>query len=118
MPTFYLDNSQSLAFFLPELVLTIGAVLVFLLDLAVRTHPRRIQILSGCTFVVLGLAALATYHIANRPYQGMDLQEVTAVVRPVALFHKLIVLDPWAIFFKYLSLAITALGVWMAAPSK
>src|SRR5215472_16123422 len=76
-----LDNAQSLAYFLPETLLTLGAMAIFMLDLAVRSVRSRIPVIAWAS--VAGL----------------------------------IVIDPWAVLFKYLSWAVTALAIWMAAPS-
>jgi NADH-quinone oxidoreductase subunit N len=112
-----LDNVQSAPFFLPEMILTAGAMFIFLLDLAVGKSKRRIGIVSAVSLLILAAATWATYHVSHLPYVW-DGQTFTALARPVALFHGLIVLDPWALFFKYLSWAITALAIWMAAPSR
>jgi len=116
MPT-VLNNAQSLSFFTPELVLTLGAMLMFLLDLVVERHPRRVAILVGTSMAFLAAATVATWLISRAHYVGADGQATTAMANPVALFHNLIVLDPWAVFFKYLSWGATALAIWMAAPS-
>ncbi len=109
-----LDNAQSLAFFAPEIWLTVGAVVVFLLDLFVARAPRRVAILVGVTLAFLAIATWATWSVSHAPI-GPD--GLTAMDKPVALFHGLIVLDPWAVLFKYLSWGVTALAIWMAAPS-
>jgi NADH-quinone oxidoreductase subunit N len=109
-----LNNVESLRYFMPETVLTVGAIALFLLDLAIQRHPRRVGILIAASLAFLGLAAIFTYTSSTTP-TGVD--GLTPLQRPLALFHGLIVLDPWAVFFKYLSWAITALALWMAAPS-
>src|SRR5262245_50299216 len=111
-----LDNAASTFYFLPEIVLTVGAMLVFLLDLGVAKHPRRMAILSWVSIAVLGVATWATWYVAHSPYAAPD-GSFTPLDRPVALFHGLIVLDSWAIFFKYLSWIVTALCIWIAEPS-
>ncbi len=109
-----LDNAQSLPFFAPELLLTLGAVVVFLLDLAVARAPRRVAILVATSLAFLAGAAYFTWAASRLPVGPSGL---TAMTQPVALFHGLIVFDPWAALFKYLSWAVTALAIWMAAPS-
>jgi len=109
-----LGNADSLPFFAPETLLTVGAVVVFLLDLVVARHPRRIAILVGTSIAFLLGATVLTYLSSTWTY-GAD--GVNALQRPVGLFNGLVVLDPWGIFFKYMSWAITALALWMAAPS-
>src|SRR5262245_58323260 len=97
-----LDNAQSTFYFLPEIVLTLGAMFVFLLDVGVARHPRRVLVLTGASIAVLAVATWATWYVAHAPYAAAD-GSFTPAQRPVALFHGLIVLDAWAIFFKYLS---------------
>jgi NADH-quinone oxidoreductase subunit N len=102
---------------MPELVLTLGAMFVFLLDLALVRHPRRVALLVGTSLAFLAAAAVTTYVSQVTHYVGADGQLTTAMAQPVALFNNLIVLDPWAVFFKYLSWGTTALAIWIAAPS-
>jgi NADH-quinone oxidoreductase subunit N len=116
MPT-VLNNAQSLSFFTPELILTLGAMGLFLLDLVVERHSKRIPILVGTSLAFLAAATVATWVVSHAHYVGADGQATTPMATPVALFHNLIVLDPWGIFFKYLSWGATALAIWMAAAS-
>src|SRR5262245_58519222 len=108
-----LDNAGSVFYFLPEIVLTVGAMLVFLLDLGVARHPGRMAILSWVSIAVLVVATWATWLTAHTPYVTPE-GPFLPTDRPVALFHGLIVLDSWAIFFKYLSWIVTALCIWIA----
>src|SRR5215471_18649881 len=111
-----LDNAQSLAYFLPETLLTLGAMAIFMLDLAVRSVRSRIPVIAWASVAVLIAATIATYHVSALPY-SVNGQFFTPMQRPVGLFYGLIVIDPWAVLFKYLSWAVTALAIWMAAPS-
>src|SRR5262245_52140417 len=111
-----LDNAASAFYFLPEIILTAGAMFVFLLDLGVAKSPRRMGILSGVSIAILLAATWATWLTAHTPYATPEGSFIPAD-RPVALFHGLIVLDSWAIFFKYLSWVVTALCIWIAGPS-
>ncbi|MFZ5472031.1 MAG: NADH-quinone oxidoreductase subunit N [Myxococcota bacterium] len=111
-----LNNVESLAFFAPEIVLTAGAMAIFVLDLGLKNAPKRVGILTGASLVVLALATLATYWSTQLTYV-VDGQAYTAIQQPMGLFNGLIVLDPWAVFFKYLSWAVTALAIVIAAPS-
>src|SRR5215813_884742 len=112
-----LDNARSLLYFLPETLLTLGTMLIFALDLVVRRGPRRIPVIATASIAVLIAATAATYYVSNHPYlEGGQL--FTPMQRPVALFYGLIVIDPWAVLFKYLSWGVTALAIWMAAPSR
>jgi len=112
-----LDNAQSLAYFLPETLLTVGAMAIFMLDLAVRTGRFRIPVIAWASVAVLLAATIATYKVSALPYSANG-QSFTPMQRPVGLFYGLIVIDPWAVLFKYLSWAVTALAIWMAAPSR
>ncbi|MBI3184244.1 MAG: NADH-quinone oxidoreductase subunit N [Myxococcales bacterium] len=114
LPT--LDNAASLKFFAPEMLLTAGAIAVFLLDLVVPRHARRVGILAGVSLAFLAAATMATWFSVRASYE-VDGQLFTAAQQPVALFHGLIVHDPWAVLFKYFSFGVTALAILIAAPS-
>jgi NADH-quinone oxidoreductase subunit N len=112
-----LDNPQSLPYFLPETLLTLGAMAIFMLDLAVPTNGRwRISIIAGASIAILAAAAIATYYASTLPYLANG-QYFTPMQRPVGLFYGLIVIDPWSVLFKYISWTVTGLAIWMAAPS-
>jgi NADH-quinone oxidoreductase subunit N len=111
-----LDNAHSFAYFLPETLLTVGVMVIFVLDLFLQTAKRRIAILTLSSIAFLVAATFATYWISTRAYLANG-QSVTPMQQPVGLFYGLIVLDPWAILFKYLSWLVAALAIWMAAPS-
>ena len=100
-----LNNAQSLSYFAPEIILTLGAMGVFLLDLAVAKSMQRVGILTAVSLAVLAGAAIATGWVAQLS------------PTPVGLFNGLLVLDPWAVFFKYLFWAVTALAILIAGPS-
>lgn len=109
-----LDNAQSLPYFLPETILTVGAIVVFLLELAVEKNHRRIAILTSVSIAFLALAAVFTFLSSTWPN---PVDGATALERPFALFNGLIVMDRWGIFFKYLFWVTTGLAIWIAAPS-
>jgi len=111
-----LQNAQSLFYFLPETILTLGAMTVFVLDLIVRKSARRIAILVMVSIGFLAAATLATYFASIHPYLA-DGATFTPLQRPLGLFYGLIVIDGWAVLFKYLSWIVTGLAIWMAAPS-
>jgi len=111
-----LDNAASAFYFLPEIVLTAGAMLVFILDLFVAKSPSRMRVLAWTSVAILVVATWATWTVATTPYTVPE-GTFTPADRPVALFHGLIVLDSWAIFFKYLFWLVTALCIWIAGPS-
>src|SRR4051812_34897151 len=98
-----LSNSESLRFFSPELVLSAGSVIVLLLDRLLARSRHRANLAVAITLGVLALAALGTWSSAHAT---------------VLLFDGLVVLDPWANFFRCLFWVATALAVVMAAPSR
>jgi NADH:ubiquinone oxidoreductase subunit 2 (subunit N) len=83
-------NLVSTSWFLPELGLTAGIMLMFLLDLAWKKHPRRVLFLTVGTLFFLGLAAVL---LCLQPAE------------PRGLFNGMIASDPFATFFKWLFLA-------------
>jgi NADH-quinone oxidoreductase subunit N len=96
------ENLISTSWFLPELGLTAGIMLMFLLDLAWKQHPRRVLFLTiGCLFFL----SLAGVLLAMQPSA------------PRALFNGMIASDPFATFFKWLFLAAAGLTVLIAARS-
>jgi NADH-quinone oxidoreductase subunit N len=97
-------NLESLRYFWPETILTLGVLVLFVADLLVKRSESRGMILAGITFAVLAGAAAATWFLGDVP------------ARP--LFSGLIVHDSLGIFFKWIFLAATAMAVWMAVPSK
>jgi NADH-quinone oxidoreductase subunit N len=100
-----LNNAASLAYFAPEMVLTAGAMFVFLFDLFVAKSPRRVQLLSTVSLLILAGATYATWSVSH----GLS--------SPVGLFNGLLVLDPWSVFFKYLFWLVTGRAILMAGPS-
>src|SRR5208283_369202 len=96
------ENLISASWFLPELGLTAGIMLMFLLDLAWKQHPRRVLFLTIGSLFFLGLAGVM---LAMQPSA------------PRLLFNGMIASDPFATFFKWLFLAAAALTVLIAARS-
>ena len=96
------ENLASMSWFLPELGLTAGIMLMFLLDLAWKKHPHRALFLTVGTLLFLGLAGVL---LALQPSA------------PRGLFNGMIASDPFATFFKWLFLAAAALTVLIAARS-
>jgi NADH-quinone oxidoreductase subunit N len=96
------ENLASMSWFLPELGLTAGIMLMFLLDLAWKKHPHRVLFLTVGTLLFLGLAGVL---LALQPSA------------PRGLFNGMIASDPFATFFKWLFLAAAALTVLIAARS-
>ncbi len=94
-----LKNVASLTFFLPEIILSVTILLVIVLDL-IAQNKRNLALIS-----VVGCAAslLATFDLYG--------------AAPGWLFHRMIVLDNFSLFFKVLTLAATILCIWMALGS-
>lgn len=93
-------NLWSAAWFRPELVLTVGILLLFLLDLGWKKSRYRVAIL---TLVALACFAVAAGCLVFQPGER------------VAMFNGMIVSDPFSTFFKWLFLAAGAITVLIAA---
>ena len=93
-------NLWSAAWFRPELVLTGGILLLFLLDLGWKKSPYRVLILTVAALICFGLAAGC---LAFQPFER------------AAMFNGMIVSDPFATFFKWLFLGAGILTVLIAA---
>ena len=95
-----LKNVASLTYFCPEIVLSVTILLIILLDLLAQSRrwPAAVALV-GC------LAALVV---------SFDLYSA----QPGLLFHRMIVLDNFAIFFKVFSLAAAILCILMSMGSK
>ena len=102
-PFLVAENVRSTGWFRPELVLTIGTLALFLLDLAWRRSESRARLLSAATLAVFGLAAVL---LAFQPGT------------PQSLFNGMIANDAFANFFKWIFLAGGALTVLIAGPSR
>jgi NADH-quinone oxidoreductase subunit N len=96
------DNLLSTAWFRPELALTTGIMLMFLLDLFWKKHARRLLFLTLGALLVLGVTAA---FLAVQP------------VTPRVLFNGMIASDPFATFWKWLFLLTAGLTVLIAARS-
>src|ERR671925_398818 len=94
-----LKNFASLNFFYPEMILTGTILLLIVLDLLVRSR-RGLALVAiiGCV-----AALLATFDLYSAQ-QGW-------------LFHRMIVLDSFSLFFKVFALAATILTIWMSLGS-
>jgi NADH-quinone oxidoreductase subunit N len=96
------ENLLSVSWFRPELALTAGIVLMFLLDLFWKKHPSRVLFLTLGALVVLGVAA---GFLAAQPDE------------PRVLFNGMIASDPYATFWKWLFLSAAGLTVLIASRS-
>jgi NADH-quinone oxidoreductase subunit N len=93
-----LDNQHSLLFFLPELALTIGMLLVILCDITLKGLRNRLNPI--LTVFTLVLAAYYTFQLNQ--------------TAPTSLFHGMLAIDGFAQFFK-LFLLLAALLVVLAS---
>src|SRR5260370_18019814 len=89
---------------------------IFVIDLFLQSSKRRIAIIAISAVGFGGGGGFATHCGSVHPYL-VDGQSFTPMQRPVGLSYGLMVIDPWAILFKYLSWVFAALAIWMAAPS-
>ena len=95
-----LKNVASLTYFCPEIILTATILLIIVLDLV--SQRRRWP------------AALALVGCLGALIVSFDLYSA----QPGLLFHRMIVLDNFSIFFKVFSLAATILCILMSIGSK
>jgi len=95
-----IGNLDSLNYILPELLLVIAILVVFLADLVVRDKQRLGEIaLGGVALALLALAA---------PTSAPEC----------LLFNRMMVQDPFAIFFKILFSLSAMAAIWMSLGSK
>ena len=99
-PFMVAENVRSTGWFRPELVLTIGTLLLFLLDIAWRKSESRARLTAGAALAVFAVAAAFLW-----------VQPGTAQ----SLFNGMIANDAFASFFKWLFLGAGALTVLIAA---
>src|SRR3990172_7042119 len=91
-----LKNIASLSFFLPEIILSATILLLIILDLLARSKNVIGPIAAlGCV-----VALIATFDLYT--------------AQPGLLFHRMIVLDRFSLFFKIFALAATILTIWMS----
>jgi NADH-quinone oxidoreductase subunit N len=94
-----LKNVASLSFFLPEIILSGTILLLIILDLIAR---------SGRGVALIALVGCAASLIATLDLYG---------AQPGWLFHRMMVLDNFSLFFKVIALAATILCIWMSLSS-
>jgi len=97
------NNLDSALWFRPELALTFGALVLFLLDLFWKRNAARVAYLTAGALAVLGVAA---FLLAQQPSDATPL------------FNGMLANDAFASFFKWLFLAAGALTVLIAAQGK
>src|SRR5437899_8723414 len=94
-----LDNTQSLSYILPELILVLTILTIFVADLVMTEKARLGHLALGGT--ILSLAAI--WLLAGAPAGW--------------LFGRMIVHDPFAVFFKGLFALAALVAVWMSLGS-
>src|SRR6266498_2302376 len=97
------ENLRSALWFQPEMALTFGTLVLFMIDLLWKKSAARVAYLTAGALAVLGVAAAL---LARQPADGQ------------ALFNGMIANDAFAIFFKWLFLAAGALTVLVASLGK
>jgi NADH-quinone oxidoreductase subunit N len=97
------ENVRSAGWFRPELVLTFGALALFLLDITWRRSADRAGRMLVAALTVFGISAL---FLAAQP------------TTPQSLFNGMVANDAFAVFFKWLALAGGAFTVLIAGPSR
>ena len=96
-----MDNFGSVRFFYPELILAALALLIVLVDLAVRRGKR--AILTAVALIGLGIAFWSILDISR--------------FRELNLFSGMIALDPFALFFKFFAVLVAILTVLFSYPT-
>lgn len=94
-----LKNIASLSFFLPEIVLSATILLLIVLDLLVR----RKDVIGPVAAIGCVIALIVTFDLYS--------------AQPGLLFHRMIVLDGFSLFFKIVALAAAILTIWMSLGS-
>jgi NADH-quinone oxidoreductase subunit N len=91
-----LKNFASLSFFYPEMILTGTILLLVFLDLVVKSR----RVLAAVATVGCIASLVATFDLYSAP--------------PGWLFHRMIILDNFSLFFKVVALTATILTIWMS----
>jgi NADH-quinone oxidoreductase subunit N len=91
-----LKNIASLSFFLPEIILSATILLLIILDLLARSK----NVIGPVAALGCVVALIATFDLYS--------------AQPGLLFHRMIVLDRFSLFFKIFTLAATILTIWMS----
>jgi NADH-quinone oxidoreductase subunit N len=94
-----LKNVASLSFFYPEIILSGTILLIIVLDLLVRSAR--------------GLAVIAVIGCVGALLATFDLYSA----EPGWLFHRMMILDNFSLFFKVFALAAAILTIWMSLGS-
>ena len=91
-----LKNIASLSFFLPEIILSATILLLIILDLLARSK----DVIGPIAAIGCVVALIVTFDLYS--------------AQPGLLFHRMIVLDGFSLFFKIFTLAATILTIWMS----
>ncbi|HEX9398685.1 MAG TPA: NADH-quinone oxidoreductase subunit N [Anaeromyxobacter sp.] len=97
------ENLRSALWFQPEMALTFGTLVLFVIDLFWKKSAARVAYLTAGALAVLGVTAVL---LARQPADGQ------------ALFNGMLANDAFAIFFKWLFLGAGALTVFVASQGK
>jgi len=91
-----LKNIASMSFFLPEIILSGTILLLIVLDLLARSK----NVIGPIAAIGCVVALIVTFDLYS--------------AQPGLLFHRMIVLDRFSLFFKIFALAATILTIWMS----
>jgi NADH-quinone oxidoreductase subunit N len=91
-----LKNVASLSFFYPEIILSATILLLIVLDLLARSK----DVIGPIAAIGCVVALIVTFDLYS--------------AQPGLLFHRMIVLDRFSLFFKIFALAATILTIWMS----
>ena len=94
-----LKNLASLNFFYPEIILSCTILLLIVVDLMVRSQ----RALAALAIIGCGASLIATFDLYSAQ-QGW-------------LFHRMIILDNFSLFFKVFALVAAILTIWMSLGS-
>ncbi|MSP37565.1 MAG: NADH-quinone oxidoreductase subunit N [Deltaproteobacteria bacterium] len=94
-----LKNVASLTFFLPEIIISVAILLLIVLDL-IAQNKRSLALIAVAACVG---ALVATFDLYS--------------AQPALLFHRMMVLDNFSLFFKVFALSAAILCIWMSLGS-
>jgi NADH-quinone oxidoreductase subunit N len=97
-----LNNVESLRYFIPEIILAVTTLVIFLADLVVKKGKKA----PLAFLMVLGLALAALFTFIAPETQGRSL------------FFGMIAIDPFAVFFKLIFIATAILATIMSLQSR
>ena len=94
-----LKNLASLNFFYPEIILSCTILLLIVVDLMVRSQ----RALAALAIIGCVASLIATFNLYS--------------AQPGWLFHRMIILDNFSLFFKVFALVAAILTIWMSLGS-